>query len=73
MADVNDLKRRARDAELELIEKSNGHFIIVGGLVAVHYWPISRKQTAYVEGAPAGRHYVTPKQAINLALKGELK
>ena len=68
---VQSLKTLARNAELQLIEKANGHFIIVGGVVVVHYWPLSRRQTVYVEGSPIGNHYATPKQAINLANKGQ--
>jgi hypothetical protein len=64
---VATLKRLARDAELELIEKANGHFIVIGGSVVVHYWPMSKRLTAYVEGASQGRQYQTPKQVIALA------
>lgn len=70
-AAVTELKKRAREAELEVIEKPDGHFIVVGGLVAVHWWPTSRGMTAYAEGAPAGRKYTTAKQVINLAIKGQ--
>ncbi|MCM5682934.1 hypothetical protein M8A51_25710 [Schlegelella sp. S2-27] len=65
------LKKLAREAELEVIEKADGHFIIVGGLVIVHWWPHSRRMTAYVEGAPQGRSYVTAKQVVNIATKGQ--
>jgi len=69
--DINELKRRVRDAELELIEKPDGHFLIVGGLVTVHYWPGSRRLTAYAEGAPKGLHNMTPKRVVSLATKGQ--
>ena len=68
---INDLKRRARDAELEVIEKPDGHFIVIGGLVNAHYWPNSKRLTAWAEGAPRGRHHMTPKQVVQLANKGE--
>lgn len=68
---VQDLKRLAREAELEVIEKAEGHFIVVGGIVIVHWWPHSRKMTAYVEGAPQGRSYATAKQVVNLASRGQ--
>lgn len=67
---VVQLKRLAREAELELIEKPNGHFILIGGIVNVHYWPFSKRLTAYVEGAPGGRTHTTPKVAVQLANTG---
>ncbi len=69
--DVQELKKLAREAELEVIEYSDGRVLVVGGLVNVHWWPNSRRFTAYVEGAPAGRHYCTVKHVINLATKGQ--
>lgn len=65
-----ELRRLARDAEVEVIEKPDGHFLIVGGLVTVHYWPHSRRLTAYVEGAPQGKPNCTPKMVVKLATQG---
>lgn len=69
-ARVTELKHLARESELEVIEKPDGHFIVIGGLVNVHYWPNSKRLTAWAEGAPRGRQHITPKQVIRLAVKG---
>lgn len=70
MSNVANLNKLARAAELEVIEYPNGRVLVVGGLVNVHWWPASRRMTAYVEGASAGRTHTTAKQVINLATKG---
>ncbi len=70
MSHVANLNKLARAAELEVIEYPNGRVLVVGGLVNVHWWPASRRMTAYVEGASAGRTHTTAKQVINLATKG---
>lgn len=71
MSDVKQLKRMAREEELEVIEYPDGRVLIVGGIVNVHWWPLSKRQTAYVEGSPAGRRFATAKQVISLATKGQ--
>ena len=71
MSNIKLLKRLARDNEVEVIEYPCGRVLVVGGLVNVHWWPNSKKQTAYVEGAPAGRRFCTAKNVINLAIKGQ--
>lgn len=70
MSHVANLKKLARAAELEVIEYPDGRVLVIGGLVNVHWWPASRRMTAYVEGASAGRSHTTAKQVINLATKG---
>lgn len=70
MSHVANLKKMARAAELEVIEYPDGRVLVIGGLVNVHWWPASRRMTAYVEGASAGRSHTTAKQVINLATKG---
>ena len=67
---LSNLKKLARSAELEVIEYPDGRVLVIGGLVNVHWWPASRRMTAYVEGASAGRTHTTAKQVINLATKG---
>lgn len=67
---VQDLKRLARENELEVIEYPDGRCLVVGGLVNVHWWPQSKRATAYAEGSPAGRRFSTAKNVINLAVKG---
>lgn len=68
---LKQLKKMAREAELEVIEYADGRVLVVGGLVNVHYWPKSKGQTMYAEGAPKGHKYATPKQVISMALSGE--
>jgi hypothetical protein len=71
MSDLKQLKRMAREEELEVIEYPDGRVLVVGGLVNVHWWPNSKRQTAYAEGASSGRRFATAKQVINLAAKGQ--
>jgi hypothetical protein len=68
--EVQTLKKMARAAELEVIEYADGRVLVVGGLVNVHWWPLSKRKTAYVEGAPNGRRFATARNVINLANKG---
>jgi hypothetical protein len=67
---ITELKRLARQQELEVIEYPDGRFLVVGGLVNVHWWPNSKRLTAYVDGSPHGRRFATAKNVINLATKG---
>lgn len=71
MSDLKQLKKLAREQELEVIEYPDGRVLVIGGLVNVHWWPNSKRQTAYVEGASAGRQYSTAKNVINLAARGQ--
>lgn len=67
------LKRRAAEAEFQLIERHEPgglHVIVIGNRV-VHWWPESRRKTAYVEGAARGMTYRTAKDVIKLAEAGE--
>lgn len=68
---IATLKKLATEAEVEVIEYPDGRVLIVGGLVNVHWWPHSRRMTAYAEGAPAGRSHATAKNVINLATTGK--
>lgn len=68
---LKSLKKLCREAELEVIEYPDGRILVIGGLVNVHWWPQSRRQTAYVEGSSKGRHYSTSRNVVNLATKGE--
>lgn len=67
---VLGLKKMAREAELQVIEYPDGRVLVIGGLVNVHWWPGSKRMTAYVDGASRGRHHSTAKNVINLATKG---
>lgn len=68
---VQQLKKLARENEIEVIEYPDGRILVVGGLVNVHWWPSSKHQTAYAEGAPKGRKFATAKNVINLAVNGK--
>lgn len=68
--ELKKMKKLATEAELQVIEYPDGRVLVVGGLVNVHWWPYSKRQTAYVEGAPAGRTYSSAKNVISLATKG---
>lgn len=67
---VTQLKKLAREAELQVIEYPDGRVLVIGGLVNVHWWPASKRMTCYVDGAPRGRHHSTARNVINLATKG---
>lgn len=71
--DLALLKRRAREAEIEVIERQEPgglHVIVVGEKAVVHWWPESRRMTAYVEGWPSGKPYATAKMVIQIAQQG---
>ena len=69
-ADIKTLKRLASANELQVIHYPDGRILVVGGLIPVHWWPDSKRRTAYVEGAPKGYSFASPKSIINLAIKG---
>lgn len=69
-AQIKKLKRLAGEAELDVIERGD-EIRIIGGKHVVTWWPLSRRMTAYVQGAARGQHYATPKQVIALALGTE--
>jgi hypothetical protein len=70
---VDALKRLALEKELQIVLGDGGsHVRVIGGLVVVHWWPYSRRRTAWADGAPRGLSNVTAKQVISLAVKGTL-
>lgn len=68
--DIKELKRLAREAELEVLQYPNGRLLVVGGLINVHWWPGSKHRTAYAEGSPKGIKYANAQRVINIAIKG---
>lgn len=68
---IRQLKKLAGEAELDVKEYPDGKVTVIGGMVPVHWWPTSRRMTAYVDGAPRGYPYCTAKSVIALALHGE--
>ncbi|HSV48415.1 MAG TPA: hypothetical protein VLJ58_21680, partial [Ramlibacter sp.] len=70
---VAALKRMASEHELDVKVYADGKYTVIGGLMPVHWWPDSKRMTAYVDGAPAGYPHCTAKNVISLALKGVRK
>jgi len=70
MSHIATLKKLAREEELEVLEYADGRVLVIGSLVNVHWWPMSKRKTAYVEGAPTGYRFATAKNVIRLATKG---
>jgi hypothetical protein len=67
---LQKLKRMASENELDVKEYQDGKVTVIGGMMPVHWWPHSKRMTAYVDGAPHGYPQCTAKNVINLALKG---
>jgi hypothetical protein len=67
--EIKRLRRDAREAELQLIERDEpgGLHVTVIGERVVHWWPQSKRRTIYVEGSGAGRTFGTAAQVIKLA------
>lgn len=62
---IKQLKKLCEKAGIELIERDNGHYQL-NGQQLVNYYPLSKKQTAYIKGTSTGINYVSPEQAIEL-------
>jgi hypothetical protein len=65
------LKKMAGERELDVKEYPDGKVTVIGGMVPVHWWPESKRMTAYIDGAPHGYPFCTAKNIINLAVKGQ--
>jgi hypothetical protein len=67
--ELKRLRREAREAELQLIERDEpgGLHVTVIGERVVHWWPDSRRRTVYVEGSGAGRAHGTANTVVKLA------
>lgn len=63
-----DLLKAAEKEGLSVVERGAGHFQIRDGVLLVNYYPFSRRRSAYIEGMVKAHHYVTPEQAVQLAL-----
>ena len=63
-----ELLKAVEQEGLSVVERGAGHFQIRGGVLLVNYYPGSKKRSAYIEGMVKAHHYVTPKQAVQLAL-----
>lgn len=67
MKHIKEIKRLARDAELDLIEHQDGRIVILGGIQMVTWWPYSKRMTAYADKAPRGVRFAMPKTVIAMA------
>lgn len=72
-APLEQLKRLAVHEELDVKVYPDGKVTVIGGLVPVHWWPESKKMTAYVDGAPRGYPFCSAKNVISLAVTGGRK
>ena len=57
----------ASNRGLRVVDRGQGHFQIVGGPLLVNYYPLAKKQSAYIAGTVARRVGVTPEQAVEMA------
>ncbi|QIM51594.1 hypothetical protein [Hydrogenophaga crocea] len=66
---LKQLKKLTREAEFQLIERMEpgGLKVTVIGDRVVHWWPESRRQTAYVEGSSHGENRADAHRVIQLA------
>lgn len=62
------LKKLAKEKNIELTERPNGHFTLHGDLM-VHYYPYSKNKIAYVNGTVKGIKKVNPQQAVDMCFK----
>ncbi len=65
---VNSLRKLAQARNLEIVDRGQGHFQIVGGPLLVNYYPFAKKQSAYVAGTTSRKVGVSPKEAIEMAV-----
>lgn len=65
--EVAKLRKLCNRANVELIERQNGHFQIKGAML-VNYYPTSKKQSAYVAGTTEKLSYISPERAVQIAV-----
>lgn len=63
------LAKAAASHGLEVIDRGNGHYQIIGGALLVNYYPDSKRKSAYIAGMVSAHHGVDENQAVSLALK----
>lgn len=68
--DFADFKALAKALGADARDCGAGHWQIYGR-VRVNYYAWSRRRTAFVNGTTRGVHYLTAKQAIELAMRPE--
>lgn len=70
MKAIEKLHRLAEEAGLTVMERQDDKLTVIGGEHIVHWWPKSRRMSAYVEGAKKGIPYATPERVIQLSTGG---
>lgn len=65
MSEVSLVKELAKQRDIPVIEKPNGHIQLLGPLM-VNYFPLSKAKSAYVNGTVKGVKGVTPEKAIEM-------
>ena len=68
MDTLTKLQRLARDKDIKIIMRPNGHYQIISKHLIVNYYPESQRRTAYVSATRGGIHNVTPEMAVYMAL-----
>ena len=63
------LKKAAKDNNIEIIKKGEGHYHLLGGKFIVNYYPHSKNRTAYVAGTFKSIKNVVPAQAIKMCFE----
>lgn len=64
--DIEKLKKLCKQASLELTDCGFGHFQVKGKYL-VNYYPLSKKQSAYIAGTIGAIEHVTPGWAVAMA------
>lgn len=65
---MNELEFFCHQYGVKLVHKGGTHYQLTGKMV-VNYYPGSRKQTAYLNGATHGKSGVTAEQAVRMAME----
>lgn len=69
LCEKNDLELVVHKASVPIYGPGATHCQIKGPGITVNYWPYSRKKTLFVSGINETRTRVSPKQAVDVALK----
>jgi 5-methylcytosine-specific restriction endonuclease McrA len=65
---VRRLFKAAKDSNVEVVKKINGHFQLKGPLM-VNYYPYSKNRAAYVAGTLRSVKGVTPENAVKMCFE----
>jgi hypothetical protein len=68
MKAMRRLFKAAKDSNVEVVKKINGHFQLKGPLM-VNYYPYSKSKSAYVAGTLRSVKNVTPENAVKMCFE----